>query len=79
MSRPIEYGAGVEDIRAWIRDNRGIRIESAGEQSALFGPPVPLFRLIARSGESLLLTADQVRHYNFAGIAERNSQSSLFD
>ena len=78
MPRSIDYGAGVDDLRAWIREARGVRLEPAGEQAALFGPPVPLFRLISRSGESLLLTEAQVTHYNLRGIAERNSQTSLF-
>jgi hypothetical protein len=78
MPRPIEYGAGVSDVRQWIADARGVRLEEAGEQAALFGPPVKMYKLIARSGESLLVTADQVRAYNLRGIAERAAQGSLF-
>lgn len=74
-----EYGAGVIDIQQWIRDARGVHLEDAGEQAALFGPPVKMYRLVSRSGESLLVSADQVKHYRLAGIAERNSQTSLFD
>ena len=77
--RPTEYGSGVQDIQQWIRDARGIRLEDAGEQAALFGPPVKMFRLISRSGEKLLVTAEQVAIYRLGGIVERNAQASLFD
>ena len=79
MARPTEYGAGVVDIQQCIRDARGIRLEDAGEQAALFGPPVKMYRLVARSGEKLLVTAEQVQTYRLGGIVERNAQASLFD
>lgn len=79
MPKPTEYGAGVTDIQQWIRDARGIRLEDAGEQAALFGPAVKMYRLVSRTGESLLVSHDQVTAYRLGGIVERNAQTSLFD
>ena len=73
-----EHGAGVPDLRQWVRENRIVRLEPAGTQPALFGGEQQMWRAISAVNGSVLLTEDQMRSFGLMGRAEHDSQTSLF-
>lgn len=73
------WGLGPGNVREWLAKAGRIRIKEAGEQANLFGPPAKMFRVVASSGESILLSEDQLKTYNLFGIIERSTQTNLFE
>ena len=73
------WGFGPGNIREWLAKAGRIKLEEAGEQANLFGPPAKMFRVVASSGELILLSEDQLKTYNLVGIIECNSQTNLFE